>query len=64
MPRPVAVSGPAAGRSRLRTSIRSSEARTSKGALMLFFAVYAAALGLLIAPDGFFLSEPVTVAQD
>ena len=64
MPRPVAVSGPISGATRVRTDIRSSETRTSKGALLVFFAVYAATLGLLFAPEGFFLGEPSALAQD
>ncbi|MEY4697601.1 MAG: hypothetical protein RIT14_2029 [Pseudomonadota bacterium] len=64
MPRSVALSGPASRAARPRTDIRSSDTGSHKGALALFFVVYVATLGLIIAPDGFFIGETATIAQD
>lgn len=47
------------------TSGRGSVAPSNLGAIVLFVCVYAAVLGVMFAPEGFFLGDPATtVAQD
>lgn len=49
----------------LRRPVKAAPKTTPIGAIVLFLIVYVAVLGVMFAPDGFFLSQsaPVTAAD-